>query len=96
MADREMFAGPAVDTKIPFLTWRSFLMGVVVSIGGFLFGYDTGQISGFLEMPEFLERFGEQGPDGKYQFSNAISGTIVGLVCTFSFISNLLSLSVVD
>ena len=81
MPDQEMTgAGPVVDAKVPFLTWRSLLMGVFVSMGGLLFGYDTGQISGFLDMPEFLQRFGTLGPDGKYHFSNAISGTIVGLV----------------
>jgi SP family sugar:H+ symporter-like MFS transporter len=33
---------------VPRLTIRSFIMGVFVSMGGFIFGYDTGQISGFL------------------------------------------------
>ncbi|KAI9924278.1 hexose transporter hxt1 [Aspergillus wentii] len=46
-----------VDTPIPLLTWRSFMMGIFVSMGGFLFGYDTGQISGFLEMKDFLQRY---------------------------------------
>jgi SP family sugar:H+ symporter-like MFS transporter len=55
-------------------------MGVFVSMGGFLFGYDTGQISGFLEMENFLERYGQQAADGTYQFSNVRSGLIVGLV----------------
>lgn len=69
-----------VDTPIPLLTWRSFLMGIFVSMGGFLFGYDTGQISGFLEMPNFLQRYGQQQADGTYYFSNARSGLIVALV----------------
>jgi SP family sugar:H+ symporter-like MFS transporter len=69
-----------VDTPIPLLTWRSFVMGILVSMGGFIFGYDTGQISGFLEMKDFLERFGEPGPNGKYHFTNARSGVIVALV----------------
>ena len=69
-----------VDTPIPLLTWRSFFMGIFVSMGGFLFGYDTGQISGFLEMENFLQRYGEQRSDGTYYFTNARSGLIVGLV----------------
>lgn len=30
------------DSPVKFLTVRSFLMGVLVSMGGFIFGYDTG------------------------------------------------------
>jgi SP family sugar:H+ symporter-like MFS transporter len=54
-------------------------------------GYDTGQISGFLEMPVFLERFGERTgnlteyPTGFY-FTNVRSGLIVALVCLFCLI----------
>jgi SP family sugar:H+ symporter-like MFS transporter len=81
--EREKGRGDFVDTPIPLLTWRSLVMGLFVSMGGFLFGYDTGQISGFLEMPDFLQRFGELGSDGTYHFSNVRSGLIVGLVCLF-------------
>lgn len=72
---------PLVDTPIPLLTWRSFVMGIFVSMGGFCFGYDTGQISGFLEMQDFLQRYGQLRPDGTYYFSNVRSGLIVALVC---------------
>jgi hypothetical protein len=61
---------------------RIILMAVLVSMGGFIFGYDTGQISGFLEMPDFLNRFSDTtDPEtGKPAFTNGRSGTIVGLV----------------
>jgi SP family sugar:H+ symporter-like MFS transporter len=61
---------------------RILLMAVLVSMGGFIFGYDTGQISGFLEMDDFLRRFGDTtNPEtGGPAFSNGRSGTIVGLV----------------
>lgn len=78
--EREKGHGEVVDTPIPLLTLRSVVMGILVSMGGFLFGYDTGQISGFLAMKDFLKRFGEPGPNGQFQFSNARAGVIVGLV----------------
>lgn len=30
------------DSKVPYLTWRSCVMGVIASMGGFIFGYSTG------------------------------------------------------
>jgi hypothetical protein len=36
------------DAPIKILRLRILAMGVVVSIGGLIFGYDNGQISGFL------------------------------------------------
>lgn len=74
--------GPQLlDTKVPFLTWRSVVMGLFVSMGGFIFGYDTGQISGFLQMDDFLYSFGTWNGE-KYEFSNVRSGLITGLVCS--------------
>lgn len=78
--------GQLVDTHIPLLTWRSFVMGVFVSMGGFLFGYDTGQISGFLEMKNFLQRYGQKKSDGTLYFSNVRSGLIVALVRLFDLL----------
>ncbi|KAE8150473.1 monosaccharide transporter [Aspergillus avenaceus] len=85
-----------VDTHIPLLTWRSFVMGVFVSMGGFLFGYDTGQISGFLEMENFLERYGERDTDGSYHFSNARSGLIVALLSIGTLMGALVAAPIAD
>lgn len=63
------------------VTWESFWMGILISMGGMIFGYDTGQISGFLAMPDFLNRFGQRDEDGVMYFSNVRSGLIVSLVC---------------
>ena len=40
----------------------------------------AGQISGFLQMPDFLQRFGEDQGSGPPKFGNIRSGLIVGLV----------------
>jgi hypothetical protein len=78
-ADIETEKGPFDDeSKMPFLTLRTFFMAVLVSFGGLCFGYDTGQISGFLEMQDFLQNFADQrNPLG---FGNVRSGLIVGMV----------------
>ncbi|KAK5127371.1 hypothetical protein LTR85_006710 [Meristemomyces frigidus] len=81
-----------VDNSPPRLfTPRVFAMAMIVSLGGMIFGYDTGQISGFLEMQNFLDRFGTNGT-----FSNVRSGTIVGLLSIGTLIGALLSAPIAD
>lgn len=86
-------SGIGVVGKVPGVTVRTVFMALLVAMGGFIFGYDTGQISGFLEMPVFLERFGQPvavsgtNPSG-YAFTNVRSGLIVGLVCSIVRLSS--------
>jgi len=58
----------------------SIMLALIASMGGFIFGYDTGQISDILLMDDFLERFGTRDADGAYGFSDVRSGLIVGLL----------------
>ncbi|CAG7977766.1 unnamed protein product [Penicillium nalgiovense] len=88
--------GDVVDTPIPLLTWRSFIMGILVSMGGFLFGYDTGQISGFLEMDNFLKRYGQLQSDGTYHFSHVRSGLIVALLSIGTLMGALVAAPIAD
>lgn len=105
-------------TPVKRITGRTFFMGMLVSMGGFIFGYvlfripsilrarvchvlihtryDTGQISGFQEMPDFLRRFGEIQPDGTYAFSNVRSGLIVGLLSIGTLVGALVAAPVAD
>ncbi|KAK5062839.1 hypothetical protein LTR84_004914 [Exophiala bonariae] len=78
------------------VTWASFWMGILISMGGFIFGYDTGQISGFLEMPDFLERFGQRHSDGTFYFSNVRAGLIVALLSIGTLFGALIAGPVAD
>lgn len=52
---------------------------VLVAFGGFVFGFDTGTISGFVNMSDFKQRFGELNGDGEYILSNVRTGLIVAI-----------------
>ena len=80
ISDREKRGSNLDESHVPWVTWRSLLLGAFVSIGGIIFGYDTGQISGFLEMHNFKQRFAQLKPDGSYKFNNVRSGLIVSMV----------------
>ncbi|KAI9712227.1 MAG: hypothetical protein M1812_006962 [Candelaria pacifica] len=89
--ENEMEKGDYDDSPVQFLTWRSVVLGLLVSMGGFIFGYDTGQISGFLEMPDFLRRFGTNG-----EFSDVRAGLITGLLSIGTLIGAIFSAPIAD
>lgn len=33
------------DSPVAYLTWRSFILGLLASMGGFIFGYSTGMFA---------------------------------------------------
>ncbi|RMZ87062.1 hypothetical protein DV736_g5710, partial [Chaetothyriales sp. CBS 134916] len=68
----------------------------VYGTGGVSFGYDTGQISGFLEMPDFLARFGQTNSHGEHYFSDVRSGLIVALLSIGTLIGALVGAPVAD
>ena len=51
----------------------------LIAFGGFIFGFDTGTISGFINMDDYKRRFGQHNGDGEYYLSNVRTGLIVGL-----------------
>ncbi|KAI9734808.1 MAG: hexose transporter hxt1 [Cirrosporium novae-zelandiae] len=82
---------------VPLITWRTLVMALLVSMGGIVFGYDTGQISGFLEMTDFQRRFGQyDSSDGFYSFSDVRSGLIVGLLSIGTLIGALIAAPIAD
>jgi len=59
---------------------EAIMLGVITSIGGFLFGYDTGQISGMLLFEDFIQRFGQDQGNGVVAFDSTISSLLVSLM----------------
>ncbi|EPE04303.1 hexose transporter-like protein [Ophiostoma piceae UAMH 11346] len=71
------------------ITFKACFLGLVASIGGFLFGYASGQISGFFLMNDYAQRFGELQSDGSFIFSAARQGTIVGMLSAGCLVGSL-------
>ncbi|KAJ4307085.1 hexose transporter hxt5 [Collariella sp. IMI 366227] len=79
------------------ITAIAIFLGAVASIGGFMFGYVSGQISGFFDMVDYGERFGVHNADtGKYDFSAARQGAIVGLLPAGCLFGSLIAGNIAD
>ena len=52
---------------------------VMVAFGGFVFGWDTGTISGFVAQTDFIRRFGMKHKDGTNYLSKVRTGLIVSI-----------------
>jgi SP family sugar:H+ symporter-like MFS transporter len=83
-------------SPLPRVSGRAWGMGLLVSMGGLVFGYDTGQISGFLGMPDFQRRFGQINSQGEYYFSDVRSGLIVALLSIGTLFGALLGAPLAD
>lgn len=51
---------------------------LLIAFGGYVFGYDTGTISGFVNMTDFKRRFGSLD-NGEYVLTNIRTGLIVAI-----------------
>ncbi|BGP55490.1 hypothetical protein JCM8202v2_003094 [Rhodotorula sphaerocarpa] len=77
----------------------AILVAVFSSMGGFLFGYDTGQIADFQAMETFKLAFAEcttPGVAATCEFSNVRTGLIVAMLSIGTLIGALIGASVAD
>ena len=70
-------------------------MALFVSMGGLLFGYDTGQISGFQDMSNYLRRYG-QFIDGEWALTDTRAGLIVGMLSIGTLVGALVGAPLAD
>ena len=52
---------------------------LLIAFGGFVFGWDTGTISGFVNMPVFINTFGQLNDQGVRYLSKARTGLMVSI-----------------
>lgn len=69
-------------------TFMAIFVGVFAAFGGILFGYDTGTISGILEMKYVLDRFPE---DKVGEFSSSEHSLIVSILSLGTFVGSLVA-----
>ncbi|KAG6040518.1 hypothetical protein E4U41_000340 [Claviceps citrina] len=59
---------------------EALLLGATTSIGGFIFGFDTGQISAVLLFPDYIQRFAQTNADGQKEWVPIIKSLLVSLM----------------
>ncbi|VUG20132.1 HXT7 [Brettanomyces bruxellensis] len=81
---QQLEEAPVEPVAAPIEDKSSYLfagvMCLLIAFGGFVFGWDTGTISGFVNMPDFLRRFGQwSDADNEYYLSKVRTGLIVSI-----------------
>ncbi|KAK1761147.1 putative hexose transporter [Echria macrotheca] len=87
---------PATLVDEQKVTLLACVLGGVASIGGFMFGYVSGQISGYFDMEDYARRFGQYDGEGQYTFSASRQGAIVGLLPAGSLFGSLIAGRIAD
>ncbi|KGK39435.1 sugar porter family MFS transporter [Lacticaseibacillus paracasei] len=52
---------------------------IMIAFGGFVFGWDTGTISGFVNMPDFVHRYGQINSEGEKYLSKSRTGLMLSI-----------------
>ncbi|CAF4965707.1 unnamed protein product [Rotaria sp. Silwood1] len=68
----------------------AIFVSVFAAFGGLLYGYDTGTISGIIDMNYFLQTFGHRQLDGTYQLTSQDKSLIVSILSAGTFFGALL------
>ncbi|PLW35160.1 hypothetical protein PCASD_11245 [Puccinia coronata f. sp. avenae] len=79
---------------------KSSKMAIIIAgfaaFGGFLYGYDTGYISGVKAMPFWLRSAGQLGADGKYMITTSQDSLVTSILSVGTFVGALLAYPIGD
>lgn len=68
------------SSKLQVNNLVSGFLCLLIAFGGFVFGWDTGTISGFVNMPDYIERFGQKDSVTNLPYlSDFRTGLLVGI-----------------
>lgn len=88
------YAGDYPPPKV--FNFRVIIMGLLVSLGGFIFGWEGGAVSGYTQMANFRERFGDEMDNGSLKLGNVRQGLMVGMLCVGCLVGALVSAPIAD
>lgn len=88
------YAGNYPPVKV--LNFRVIVMGLLVSLGGFIFGWEGGSISGYTQMANFRDHFGDTQKNGVLSLGNVRQGLMVAMLCAGCLVGALVSAPIAD
>ncbi|KAJ9156377.1 Galactose transporter [Pleurostoma richardsiae] len=89
--------GGGSNEPVRVVNLRVIIMGLLVSMGGFIFGYEGGAISGYTQMTDFRARFGNSYDNtGALTLDKVRTGCMVALLCAGCLVGSLISAPFAD
>ncbi|KAI0955077.1 hypothetical protein AcW1_006768 [Taiwanofungus camphoratus] len=77
--------GSGIGANAPKSKAAGIAMTAFAAFGGILYGYDTGTISGIIEMHDWLRTFGYHHPDGTYYINSSRQSLVVSILSAGTF-----------
>jgi len=81
--EKEKEDSPVLQVDAPQKGFKDYIVISIfcfmVAFGGFVFGFDTGTISGFVNMSDFKDRFGQHHADGTPYLSDVRVGLMISI-----------------
>ncbi|GMM30555.1 hypothetical protein DAMA08_033000 [Martiniozyma asiatica (nom. inval.)] len=71
------------------------IYSMIISLGGFIFGYDIGTLGGIISSAAFRHCFGENFVNNEYQFSNISKGILISISCFGGCIGSIFNIYII-